>query len=271
MDKKNMQLIIYAITIATLFSSIISLAFAFLQEDSSKNTMLIIIVIIVLLIEVIVFLFLKLIKKSNSEIEKLNELISYNKKRKEIEQEINRLTNELVNSDASQYIDINRLVFDGQNGKNKVDFLDNNNFFDQFGIKKENIKIKENSAIFLTPFDKEGDKLFEICRRIFADVNMFLQRSDNRVEKDDILMNIITMIVQSELVVVNINGRNPNVYYELGIAHAIGKKTILISEAKFSLEDIGFDIRQRKIIIYKDNEDLEKQLLSQIGQLRSKL
>lgn len=267
MDKKNWQQIKYMMTIATLFISIISLAFAFLQEDSFKNTMLISIVIIVFLIDVIVFLFLKLIKKSNSEIEKLDELISYNKKRKEIEQEINRLTYELVNSDVSQYIDINRLVFDGQN---KVDFLDNNNFFDQFGIKKENIKIKEDSAIFLTPFDKEGNKLFEICRRIFADVNIFLQRSDNRVEKDDILMNIITMIVQSELVVVNINGRNPNVYYELGIAHAIGKKTILISEAKFSLEDIGFDIRQKKIIIYKDIEDLEKQLLSQIGQLRNK-
>ena len=82
-------------------------------------------------------------------------------------------------------------------------------------------------------------------------------------------MNIISLLVQSEIVIVNINGRNPNVYYELGIAHAIGKPTILISDSSFA-EEIGFDIRQKRIIMYESINDLEKQLLYQVSRLKNK-
>lgn len=130
------------------------------------------------------------------------------------------------------------------------------------------LKIKENSAVFLTPFNKSGNQLFQTCQSILSDLDIFLQRTDNRVEKDDILMNIVSLIVQSEIVIANIDGRNPNVYYELGIAHTLGKPTILLSESS-SLEDVGFDIRQKRIIIYHSKEDLEKNLLYQINRIRS--
>lgn len=97
---------------------------------------------------------------------------------------------------------------------------------------------------------------------------MFLRKTDNLVEKDDILMNIVTLIIQSEFVLVNLDGRNPNVYYELGIAHALGKPTILLSNAGYRLDDIGFDIRQKRIIIYENRNQLETELLSQINMLK---
>ena len=98
-----------------------------------------------------------------------------------------------------------------------------------------------------------------------------MQRTDNYVEKEDIMMNIVSLIVQSEIVIVNINGRNPNVYYELGIAHAIGKPTILLSETKFESDDIAFDLRQKRIIMYSSMQDLEQQLLYQISRLKNKV
>lgn len=201
---------------------------------------------------------------------KLNKLIQYDKKRKEIEQEIGRLTRELMKSDVSQYIDVNRLAFSGQNSDTIHNTISYDNFLMQFGIQKNTIQIKENTAVFLTPFDESGLILFEECQKILGRVNVFLKQTDNLVEKDDILMNIVSLIVQSELVLVNIDGRNPNVYYELGISHALGKPTILLSKADFSQNDIGFDIRQKRIIIYKNNEDLETQLLYQINRLKIK-
>lgn len=175
-----------------------------------------------------------------------------------------------MRSDIAQYIDVNRLPFDGQKGLWSSNLLNYDNFFEQAGLRKDAIKIREGSALFLTPFSKESDELFKRCRAILGDMGMFLQRTDNYVEKDDILMNIITLIVQSELIIVNIDGRNPNVYYELGIAHALGKTTIIISEMDFMDDEIGFDIRQKRIIMYRNYEDLERQLLYQINRLRNK-
>ena len=86
-------------------------------------------------------------------------------------------------------------------------------------------------------------------------------------------MNIIAQIVRAEFVIANIDGRNPNVYYELGIAHAIGKPTILISNVDFPdtniEDDIGFDIRQKQIVLYRNEAELEKKLIAQISRIRS--
>ena len=201
----------------------------------------------------------------------LSKLISYNKKRDEIEQEIKLLTRELMNSDISQYIDVNRLAFSGQSSNLMYGSINYDNFLTQFGLKKDAITIKENSAAFLTPFNEEGTMLFKTCQSILGSINIFLRKTDNFVEKDDILMNIVSLIVQSELVLVNIDGKNPNVYYELGIAHALGKPTILLSKAQYKTNDIGFDIRQKRIIIYENERELETELLSQISMLRKNL
>ena len=43
------------------------------------------------------------------------------------------------------------------------------------------------------------------------------------------------------------SGKNPNVFYELGLAHAIGKPAILVSNNK---DDIPFDLRHIRVILY---------------------
>lgn len=47
--------------------------------------------------------------------------------------------------------------------------------------------------------------------------------------------------------------RNPNVFYELGLAHAISKPVILISK---SIDDVPFDLRSIRVLVYdKDHPD----------------
>ena len=57
--------------------------------------------------------------------------------------------------------------------------------------------------------------------------------------------------------IANISGRNPNVFYELGLAHALGKPVIIVSE---SLSDIPFDINSSRILAFDDEKDLETKL-----------
>jgi tetratricopeptide (TPR) repeat protein len=60
---------------------------------------------------------------------------------------------------------------------------------------------------------------------------------------------------EADIVVADVTGKNPNVFYELGITHAIGKPTVLI--ARDSL-DVPFDLKHLRVIVYKtDPRSLE--------------
>ncbi len=49
------------------------------------------------------------------------------------------------------------------------------------------------------------------------------------------------------MLVAELTGRNPNVLYELGIAHTLGKPVVMITQ---SLDDVPFDLRHHRSIPY---------------------
>lgn len=70
---------------------------------------------------------------------------------------------------------------------------------------------------------------------------------DNREIIEDIWESICT----SRIVIADVTDRNPNVFYELGICHTLGKEVIVITQRS---EDVPFDIRHRKFIEYIPNK-----------------
>jgi len=72
-----------------------------------------------------------------------------------------------------------------------------------------------------------------------------------------VMERIWVLINKSRLLVADLTDKNSNVFYELGIAHTIGKDVIMISQKE---EDIPFDIRHLPYIIYKDDKDGRKEL-----------
>lgn len=66
---------------------------------------------------------------------------------------------------------------------------------------------------------------------------------DNREIIEDIWESICTC----RIVVADVTDRNPNVFYELGICHTLGKEVIVITQ---SSDDVPFDIRHRRFIEY---------------------
>lgn len=77
----------------------------------------------------------------------------------------------------------------------------------------------------------------------------------------DVLLDIHRMIQTSHVIIADITSRNANVFYELGIAHAIGKKVVLMSQ---STKDIPFDLLRFRHILYEDNSDGYARLSKQI-------
>jgi hypothetical protein len=64
----------------------------------------------------------------------------------------------------------------------------------------------------------------------------------------EIVEDIWESICISKLIVADVTGRNPNVFYELGICHTLGKQVVVITRDK---DDVPFDIRHRRYIEYQ--------------------
>lgn len=83
-----------------------------------------------------------------------------------------------------------------------------------------------------------------------------------------IIEQIWEEIVQAKIIIANITGLNPNVMYELGLAHAIGKQVIILRDKDDVEEKVPFDIGHRRWILYKNDlssvEELEKRVNNSI-------
>jgi len=72
-------------------------------------------------------------------------------------------------------------------------------------------------------------------------------RADDIFTPTEIMNDIWNCIYRSRILIADCTGKNPNVFYELGISHTLGKKVIIISQKE---EDIPFDLRHRRFFIY---------------------
>jgi hypothetical protein len=75
-----------------------------------------------------------------------------------------------------------------------------------------------------------------------------IDRADNFFTNGQIIVEIWSAINHARVILADCTGRNAYVFYEIGIAHTLGKETILITQ---SIEDIPFDLRHLRFITYE--------------------
>lgn len=101
----------------------------------------------------------------------------------------------------------------------------------------------------LMPFDPKYMEIHtEVYRPICAENGLDCWRADEIARPGSITRDIVEGIVDAEVVIADLTGQNPNVFYELGISHAVGNKTIMTSQ---SLSDVPFDVRSYRVLIYE--------------------
>lgn len=110
--------------------------------------------------------------------------------------------------------------------------------------------INKASCFVLMPLDRAFDDVYHTLIQTLQspELNLICQRADN-FHAPNILETILKNIVQSEYVVADLTGSNPNVFYELGIAHCIkdAEKVVILAQ---SLDFVPFDLRHLRCIIY---------------------
>ena len=99
----------------------------------------------------------------------------------------------------------------------------------------------KKNVFVIMPFQEEFFEMYEMLKIEFAD-NYEFTNAGEEGNQQNILRDIIEPIYQSDIVIADLTGLNPNVMYELGIAHTFNKKTIVIT--KDDLEQLPFDLKQ---------------------------
>ncbi len=102
----------------------------------------------------------------------------------------------------------------------------------------------------MMPFHPNFTPVYETLQRIAQTVGLRCRRADDIWENPSVIQDVVSLIDRSRIIICDCSTRNPNVFYEIGIAHALGREVILITQFA---EDIPFDLRHLRYITYHNN------------------
>lgn len=184
----------------------------------------------------------------------------YDEERRYLEKKIDELTIRLIDTEE-KWKDINHLILTGNDKNiNNKGQVSSDAFLKEFGIDVKNIQVEKDLVFVLTPSDFEFVNDYLVVKTTCKKNKLRALRGDEEdlnYTNKNILGHILNYIIKSRIVIANISNRNPNVYYELGIAHMLGKPSILICRQGM---DVPFDLQQKYIIFYTSEEDLSIKL-----------
>jgi hypothetical protein len=101
----------------------------------------------------------------------------------------------------------------------------------------------------LMPFREEHFAVYErTVKPTLEDMGCRVEHAKDAHTVERIVDAIFSQIARASFIVADTTGKNPNVFYEIGYAHALGKKVILMVQ---DVQDIPFDIAGLRHIQYK--------------------
>lgn len=134
-------------------------------------------------------------------------------------------------------------------------------------VSEAGIHSEEKPLIFVAmPFDKKLDDVFHYGIQNAVNRAGFLcERADKISFTGDILDLIKRRIGKASLVIADLTTTNPNVYLEVGYAWGLGVPTVLIAQ---DVQDLKFDVKGQKCIIYSGIRELEESLSKELLDLK---
>jgi hypothetical protein len=110
----------------------------------------------------------------------------------------------------------------------------------------------------ISPIGKEGTEVHQKFKDVLEYVikkaikgsgyQFEVLRADDINRSGSFIRDILDSIYSSHVVIADLTGQNPNVFYELGVRHSLSPRTILIAQ---SIDDIPSDLREYRTIVYE--------------------
>jgi hypothetical protein len=113
----------------------------------------------------------------------------------------------------------------------------------------------EKLVTVMLPFSQQAT--FTAVKKACDNLGLECKKADDIWENSTFIQDIFELIFTSKVMIADFTGKNPNVFYEVGIAHTLGKTVIPITQ---SITDIPSDLRHHRALVYHPNEQGYKDL-----------
>jgi hypothetical protein len=219
----------------------------------SNIPMEILVVIFVLFLSTIILVILFYIIKSQKDTKYSEEYskVIIESMRDSFERNLYTINERLMKTEE-RWKDVNHLLISSQKSQDAYDLSSKKIHITQFlkshGIEEKDLIIDKKLVFVLTPFSEYYEDLFIKIKEVCDSVGFKCIRGDEDYISSDLLPHIIKGILKSSIIIANVDGRNPNVFYELGISHALDKKTIILSR---TVNDLPVDLKSKRVIVYE--------------------
>lgn len=115
-------------------------------------------------------------------------------------------------------------------------------------FQNRDTRVNSNSVFVIMPFTQKwsNDIWEQVLKPAVLEIGMAPIRADD-LYGQNIMEDVWQSILKAAIIICDTTGRNPNVFYELGIAHTLGKKVLLLTQ---NIDDIPFDLQAYRHIEY---------------------
>jgi len=126
--------------------------------------------------------------------------------------------------------------------------------------------MKRPFVFVIMSFASEFSDVYELgIKPACAGAGADCARVDEQIFLESILERIYGEIERADIVVAEMTGRNPNVFYETGYAHGLSKPVILLTK---TADDIPFDLRHYPHVVYGNSiATLKRELQKRLAML----
>lgn len=114
----------------------------------------------------------------------------------------------------------------------------------------QGVRTDDDFCFVIMPFDSKLDAIYhQGILPIVEGVGLRCMRADQNLESTPILFEIFDNILRAKVIIADLTDSNPNVFYELGICHALKKNVILLKSAE---SDVPFNLEGIRHFEYSD-------------------
>jgi len=114
----------------------------------------------------------------------------------------------------------------------------------------------------MMPFDASFSPIFAALTQVITSEGWSCKRADDIWINDAIIQDVVDLIGEARVVICDLTGKNPNVFYEAGIAHTMGKDVVLLTQ---SADDVPFDLRHLRYVSYLANDQGLNELQTKVA------